>query len=197
MGHGETTRLQDWVTRLKGGDPTAADELLRHFEKRLQHLAGKMHRSFRIGEETDDVLQEATLRLLKALRKVDLNSTQHFFRLAATQIRRELLDLAKRDRNHHPVISLDLADSRDPAIADLHASSSEGPDRLAAWAEFHRKVEALDDSLREVFGLSYYGNLTQREIGELIGVSKRTVSERYIKATLELRRAYPSGLPDM
>ena len=46
-------------------------------------------------EETDDVLQNAALRLDRALGVVPVASAAEFFRLAATVIRRELLDLAR------------------------------------------------------------------------------------------------------
>ena len=48
------------------------------------------------AEQTDDVLQNAVVRLLRALEEVRPPSVRAFFGLAATQMRRELLDLARR-----------------------------------------------------------------------------------------------------
>ena len=45
--------------------------------------------------DTDDVLQNAQLRLLHALETVRPDSTRRFFGLAAKQIRWELIDLAR------------------------------------------------------------------------------------------------------
>ena len=48
-------------------------------------------------EQTDDVLQNAMLRLHRSLVEVKPESPRQFYGLAATQIRRELIDLAR----HH------------------------------------------------------------------------------------------------
>jgi len=47
--------------------------------------------------DTGDVLQSAVMRLLRALKEVRPGSVRDFFGLAAEQMRRELLDLAR----HH------------------------------------------------------------------------------------------------
>ncbi len=45
-------------------------------------------------EDSDDVLQNALIRLLQALAAVKISTAKDFYALAALQIRRELLDLA-------------------------------------------------------------------------------------------------------
>jgi hypothetical protein len=59
-------------------------------------------------EQTDDVLQQALIRLYKALQKTSVESPQHLLRLAAVQVRRELIDMARHyggphgaGANHH------------------------------------------------------------------------------------------------
>jgi DNA-directed RNA polymerase specialized sigma24 family protein len=47
-------------------------------------------------EETGDILQGATMRLLRSLETLSPNSVAEFLGLAALQMRRELLDLARR-----------------------------------------------------------------------------------------------------
>jgi RNA polymerase sigma-70 factor (ECF subfamily) len=98
MSEDASTQLQAWIDRIKAGDPTAHAELLNHACERLRRLTRKMLQDFsgvRRWEGTDDVCQNALLRLHKALQTVPLESVEQFFRLAATQIRRELLDLAR------------------------------------------------------------------------------------------------------
>jgi hypothetical protein len=51
--------------------------------------------------DTGDVLQSALVRLLGALKQVDVPSTRAFFGLAAEQMRRELLDLARHFHGPH------------------------------------------------------------------------------------------------
>ena len=43
------------------------------------------------------------------------------------------------------------------------ADTTHDPDRLAAWTDFHREVEALPAEEREVFDLLFYQGLSQAE----------------------------------
>jgi ECF sigma factor len=93
-----TTQLVEWIARMRTGDLAARDELIRGFQGRLELLARKMvGRDWRIAQwvDAEDVLQNALLRLLRALETVQPDSTRAFFGLAAEQMRRELLDLAR------------------------------------------------------------------------------------------------------
>src|SRR5262249_56346137 len=81
-----------------GGAP-GRDDLPRRVAPPREARARRMLRRFPAvhrWEQTDDVLQNAQLRLLRALQAVTPDSTRAFFGLAAEQIRRELLDLARR-----------------------------------------------------------------------------------------------------
>src|SRR5262245_47400008 len=97
---GRTETLQPLLDRLAAGDGKAADDLIAHALERLRRLARKMLRdnpAVRRWEETDDVLQKSTMRLCRALKAVKPATVKAFLGLAATQIRRELIDLAR----HH------------------------------------------------------------------------------------------------
>ncbi len=94
-----STQIQGCIDRMRSGDASARDELLAHAADRLTRLTRKMLRDFpgvHRWEQTDDVLQNAALRLCRALGEVQPPTAADFFRLAAAQIRRELLDLARR-----------------------------------------------------------------------------------------------------
>src|SRR4051794_31546076 len=65
-----TTQLHLWLERMRAGDVGARDELLRGFCGRLESLAHKMLRRFphvQRWAQTDDVLQNALMRLLRSL----------------------------------------------------------------------------------------------------------------------------------
>ena len=71
--HEGSTQIQRCIDRLRSGDATARDELLAHAVDRLTRLTRKMLRDFpgvHRWEETDDVLQNAVLRLCRALEEV-------------------------------------------------------------------------------------------------------------------------------
>jgi RNA polymerase sigma factor (sigma-70 family) len=187
----DTLQLHACVERWQAGDRAAADELLRRVSGRLEHLARRMLNRFpnvRSSAETADIVQGSLLRLLQTLRRVQPESTAHFFNLAAVHIRRELLDLARRFAGKGWV-------ELDPAMA-------QSPDRgavaeeLPRWCLFHESVEQLPAPEREVVGLVFYHGWTQAQIAALFQVDERTIRRRWVSACLTLNRLVGDTLPD-
>ena len=144
----KTTMLVQLLDRMKGGDRAARDELIRAFQTRLEHLAGKMlDRYPRIGRwvEVDDVLQGSLLRLLHALESVRPDSTRAFFGLAAEQMRRELLDLGRHfygprgDGANLDSVGADPSQSR----PGLEPPDPGDDGDLERWCRFHEEVDRL------------------------------------------------------
>src|SRR5919198_516540 len=99
-----TTELRDLLGPVAAGDRAARDELLRRVAGNLERLTHKLLAAYptvRRWEQTDDVVQNATLRLLRALEHVSPADPRQFFGLAAEQIRRELIDLARHYYGPH------------------------------------------------------------------------------------------------
>ena len=95
----QTASLHALLARHRAGDRRALDDLIRRTSQRLERLARKMLGQFpavRAREESGDVLQSALIRLTRALGDVTPQSVRDYYGLAAEQIRRELLDLARR-----------------------------------------------------------------------------------------------------
>jgi RNA polymerase sigma-70 factor (ECF subfamily) len=146
-------------------------------------------------EQTDDVWQNASLRLWRALEHVQPVDARHFLRLAALQIRRELIDLARRHRGREGIgaaHATQFALERDghPAECGGLAELTLEPCRLAEWQEFHARVEDLPDEDREVFDLLWYHGLTQEEAATVLQVSVRTIKRRWRSARLRLHDAF-------
>jgi RNA polymerase sigma-70 factor (ECF subfamily) len=182
---GETAHLVD---RLRAGDPTAAARLIEHTRERLRVRARHMLRGFggiRRWEETDDVLQNALVKLNRALTKLRPNSTRHYYNLATVQLRRVLLDLA--DHYQGP-LGLGANHHTDPTGGQVarRADSSTGPGTIAERAEVHRAVERLPDALREVVDLLWYQGLTQKEAAAVLGMSERNLKRLWRAAKLKL-----------
>jgi DNA-directed RNA polymerase specialized sigma24 family protein len=94
----QSTDIQACLDQLRQGDVSARAALLESAADRLVRLAHKMLKGFprvRRWEQTDDVLQNAILRLHRALETTAPQSVRSFFNLATVQIRRELIDLAR------------------------------------------------------------------------------------------------------
>jgi RNA polymerase sigma-70 factor (ECF subfamily) len=134
-------------------------------------------------EETADVVQNATLRLLRALEEVRPEDPRQFFGLAAEQIRRELIDLARHYHGPHGVGANHDTRSGSPPDAAGPGSDAEG---LADWQAFHEAVAALPTADREIFGLLYYQDLSQAEAAGVLGLSVTAVQQRWQRARLRL-----------
>jgi RNA polymerase sigma factor (sigma-70 family) len=184
-----TASLHDLIDRHRAGDRRALDTLIRRTEHRLERLARKMHGSFPgVQPRTpwEDVLQNALIRLTRALEVATPASVRDYYRLAAEQLRRELLDLARALRRR-PVVPLVDSDLPDP-VADRLAD-------LDLWAALQEAVEHLPVDLREAFSLVFYHGWKQAEIAELLQVSTRQVRRQWAEACRVLHRAVGGRLP--
>jgi len=202
-----STAIQRRLDHLIAGDDSARAALLECAGTRLRRLAHRMlstdFRRIHRWEETDDITQNALLRLDHALRAVVPPTPRDFFRLAARIIRNELIRLARLyygpyglGRHHATPAGRDGAAGQpgpesDPDPSDL----THEPGRLAAWTELHCQAGALPDSAREVFDLLYYDGLTQAQAAEVLGVSERTVKRRWAEARRKLFDALDGQLP--
>jgi RNA polymerase sigma-70 factor (ECF subfamily) len=196
-----TVHLHHLVDRMRAGDAAAQDELIRGVCGRLEKLARKMLRRFPdVGRwfQTDDVLQSALLRLLRSLQEVRPDSMRAFFGLAAEQLRRELLDLARRIRGPRGLGANQASHGPAEEVASPAsepADQAEGPDDLDKWCCFHEAVANLPAEEREVVGLVFYHGWAQAEIAELFQIDVRTVRRRWRAACLRLGEVLKGELP--
>jgi RNA polymerase sigma-70 factor (ECF subfamily) len=189
---GHTQRLQHWLDRMHAGDEQARNQLFAHAGERLRQLTRRMLRRFptlRRWEQTDDVLQNATLRLYRALADLRPESARHFYNLAAVQVRRELLDLARHHFGPQGQAAHHHTEGGEDSVLQQEPDDSEEPQTLEAWARFHEAVEALPEEEREVFNLLWYEGLDQPGAAAVLGVGLRTVKRRWQKARLLLFEA--------
>ncbi len=199
-----TNRLQQWLDPVQAGDRAAQDELLRRVGSRLERLARKMLRGFPgVGRwaEADDLVQNATLRLLRALRDVRPANTREFFGLAAEQMRRELLDMSRHfygpqgeGANHASHANRSPGEGNSSAALDPPDEIDAGQD-LERWCAFHEQVERLPVEEREVVSLVFYHSWTQAQSAELFQIDERTVRRRWQSACLKLRQLVGDKLP--
>jgi RNA polymerase sigma-70 factor (ECF subfamily) len=206
MSGDTTVHLQRCLDRWHGGDAAARQELVNVACARLERLTRKMFRAdgrLRRWEETGDICQDALLRLWRALQAVTPASLREFFRLAAVQVRRELIDLARHHygpagpaAHHQTWPPAEGGDTAPGGVADAGDASLE-PGSLAVWGEFHEQAGALPEEEREVFELVYYQGLSHVEAAGLLGVSTKTVQRRWQAACLKLHEALGGALPGL
>ena len=190
---GQTTEAGDLLDRLRAGDGSARDDLIALAQGRFVALARailRRHPHVRRWEQTDDLLQAALMRLHRSLAVVRPEGVAHFDNLAATQIRRELIDLARSYHGPEGVGANHQTDGLDPGERLAQVADGGGmPETLEGWAAFHEAVESLPEDERQVVGLLWYRGLTHAQAANSLGVATKTVQRRWASARLMIQDA--------
>lgn len=185
--------MQQAINAANFGSSDAFESLLVRFEQRFRFLVQHMLRGFprlRRWEQTDDVFQTSMIRLMKSLTSAKPDSVGQFVGLAATQMRRTLLDLTRHHfgkqgggHNHH---SADGLAADDPEGIAHRGSMKNEPVTMDDWSAFHVAIEALPEQSRQAFELIWYAGLTQQEAAATLEISRRTLIRRLNQARTEL-----------
>ncbi|MCA9008362.1 MAG: sigma-70 family RNA polymerase sigma factor [Planctomycetaceae bacterium] len=189
----ETEHLQTYLDQLRAGDTTIYAALWDLVNERLTILARKMKRGqySRVGtwEQTEDIAQNARVRLIRALKELVPATPREFYGLANLQIRRELIDVIRQHtgRSGERPLFQGLSSDYDDRDEDAY-----DPQQMAAWLDFHEFVDRLPEKEREVVELLWYQDLTQEEAANLLGVDKSTVKRRW----REIRSKLGDLIPD-
>ncbi len=200
----EVTDLQRVIERFASGDDSALNDLLVRTSDRFEKLTRSMLSDFgrvRRWEETADIVQNASVRLFRAFQTTRPTDIRGFFALAALQIRRELIDLARHYFGPEGLGANYESRSDWSDIAKSSKSSAQqgtetfDPSRLSTWSEFHKLAGELPDDEREVFDLIYYQGLEQIAAAGLLGISERTVRRRWQSAKEMLNEALDGRSP--
>jgi RNA polymerase sigma factor (sigma-70 family) len=166
---------------IQGGNGAA--EIIVLSLSRLRALARRMlhrHSAIRRLVDTDDLLQNAAIRMQRALASIVVESPRHAMALAATQLKRELVDLVRAQQRTFQEYA-----------TTGHIRDEEPPHRdesLHSWAEFHTAVESLPKPQREAVHLLWYLGLHQEEAARLLGISDRTLRRHWAAAQATLRQ---------
>ena len=181
----------------QAGDQLALNALIERSGTRLRGLARHMLNgspALRRWTGSDDVLQISLIRLVRALEAVKPDSSRDFFGLAALQMRRELIDLARHffgPQGHGA--NLESGTDERLLVAGRPADSNQ-PEVVAQWAELHEHMGQLEESHREIVDLIFYQGLSQAETAEVLGVSVRTVQRRWHAVLLKLNEFLEGSL---
>jgi RNA polymerase sigma factor (sigma-70 family) len=215
---GDTTiGIQACLEKLRRGDLKARDELIGLACRRLTVLTRKLLNDFdrlRRFEQTEDLSQNAALRLHRALEQVQPGSVPEFFGLAALKIRQELQDQARHYFGRkaagggegpprmpdlspaHIVAARPLRAGDDSTVTPEPGDSTFDPGRLAQWTEFHKAVESLSEKERQVVDLLFYNDLSQADAAAVLEVDTSTVKRRWRSARLKLHDLLKDTMPD-
>ena len=162
---GDLTRL---LRAWREGDEGARERLIERVYSELRKIAGAQMRRERRAQtiEVTGLVHEAFLRLSDQ-KRVDWRDRVHFFGLAATCMRRVLVDRARAR----------AAAKRDPALWVLTEASERAtsPEELLDLDRALEKLAAEHPRLARVVEMRYFAGLELAEIGEVLALSERTV----------------------
>jgi len=181
-----TQLLHEW----RGGNRAALEQLLVEVYDELRRLARRHMRRERAGHtlQTTALVHEAFLRLADS--DVPWQDRAHFFAVAASQMRRILVDHARARAS-----AKRGGKARRLTLDEALAAPSRHVDELLAIDEALVRLGEEDPRKSRVVELHFFGGLTYEEIAEVLGVSLSTVrfDMRFAKAWL--RREFTKGPP--
>ncbi len=184
-----TADVTQILTQLGRGDRAAADRLLPVVYDELRRLAEAHLRT----ERPDHTLQatalvhEAWLRLVNQT-EVTWKDRAHFFAVAATAIRRVLVDHART----HRAEKRGGAQQRIP-LDDTPARAAPEPVDLIALNDALDRLAQHDPRKSQVVELRFFGGLDIAETAEALGVSHATVERDWTYARAWLYSELESG----
>jgi RNA polymerase sigma factor (TIGR02999 family) len=136
---------------------------------------------------TTELVHEAFLRLSNR-DDVAWESRAHFFGSASRAMRQVLVSYARRRKATKRTgdrISLSVAD-REPVL-EIEL------DQILALDEALTQLDGLNQRLRQIVELRFFGGVSEAEVAELLGVSLRTVERDWLKARMFLVREFQAA----
>lgn len=167
-GRSDLSRLLDAAS---AGDARAADALVPLVYDELRAIAAAQLRQMRPGAtlEATALVNEAYLRLVG--RELAFASRGHFFFAAARAMRDVLVEHARRGSRRHAVHE-EAARERSGERASAAARDAE---TMLAIDTILPKLKSVDARAHDVVLLRFFGGLGNDQIGEVLGVTSRTV----------------------
>jgi RNA polymerase sigma factor (TIGR02999 family) len=176
---------------MAAGDQKAADDLLPLLYDELRRLASR-----HLARERSDHTLQATALVHEAYVKLApqkdarWQNRAQFFGVASQAMRRILVDYARgkqriRRGGKQQKMSLD----------DVLLVSADRSEEVIAVHESLSRLEMLDARQARIVELRYFGGLTNEEIGEVVGISAKTVmrelnvAKAWLYGALKDRRA--------
>ena len=184
---GEVTRLLGEIGR---GQSQAVNDLLPLVYDELHRLARSYFRRER-GEHTlqpTALVHEAYIRLVD--QRSPLANRGHFMAVAATQMRRVLLDYARKHR-----AARRGGDDQRVLMEDTMLISEQQPVDIIQLNSALEKLAALDPRQTQLVELRFFAGLSLEETAEAMGVSPATVKRSWGSARAFLHREMTGVAP--
>jgi RNA polymerase sigma factor (TIGR02999 family) len=167
------------LNAIEQGDPQAASQLLPLLYHELRTLAAQKLAHEKPGQTLDatSLVHEAYLRPVGDRSERHFTDRQHFFRVAATAMRRILIDRARRKRRRKH--------GGGQRRQELDALAAAQPDeQLLALDTALEKLAAGDPLKAKLVELRFFAGLTGAQATEVLGISASAVRARLVRRRL-------------
>jgi RNA polymerase sigma-70 factor (ECF subfamily) len=174
------------VERVRGGDVSAYDELVRKYERQVFRIAQHITQN---REDAEDVMQDAFLKAYEKLDQFQGNSKFYTW-LVRIAVNESLMRLRKRRTGKMVSIDEDVVTEDGSVPRDL-ADWAPDPEANYTQAELHKILEktikGLPPGFRIVFELRDVQGLSTEDTAEALSLSVPAVKSRLLRARLQLR----------
>jgi RNA polymerase sigma factor (TIGR02999 family) len=166
------------------GNRDAADRLMTQLYDEFRGLARRQLRAESPAHtlQATALVNEVYLKLIDQT-QVDWQGRTHFFAIGAEVMRRVLVDHARRKRR--------AKRGGQYQRVSLTTQLALAPQREADVLAIHEAIEdlaGLDARQAKIVELRFFGGLTVEEVGQVLGVSRRTVEADWTMIRAWLRR---------
>ncbi|MEP7338592.1 MAG: sigma-70 family RNA polymerase sigma factor [Acidobacteriota bacterium] len=188
----EAKEITALLAGLRQGDPVAEKELLTLVYQELRRMAQQQMNGEHAGHtwQATELVHQTYLRLFDGA--TDFQNRAHFFAIAARQMRRLLVEHARKkaaDKRGGDYRQVSLSEAR-----DLGLSSDVD---LLALDEVLQQFEKLYPRAHRVVEMRFFAGLSEMETAELLEVSLTTLKRdwNFAKVWLYQRLSATGGLP--
>lgn len=192
------------LERYAQGDEESKNILIEHNLRLVAHIVKKYSN---IGKDPDDLISIGTIGLIKAISTFDPKKKTRLATYAARCIENEILMTIRSDKKLKGEVSL-----QDPIGIDKEGNEislldvlGTDPNSVMDEVELKLAVKKLYKKMQSVlkkrekmvlemrYGLTNGKNKTQREIAQILGISRSYVSRIEKKAIMKLSKEFNSG----
>ena len=174
------------VERVRAGDISAYDTLVRKYERQVFRIAQHITQN---REDAEDVMQDAFLKAYEKLDQFQGNSKFYTW-LVRIAVNESLMRLRKRRTGRMVSIDEDLETDEGTVPRDL-ADWAPDPEQNYSQAELgkilEKTIKGLPPGFKVVFELRDVQGLSTEDTAEALGLSVPAVKSRLLRARLQLR----------
>jgi RNA polymerase sigma-70 factor (ECF subfamily) len=185
--HNRKVAVQALIKQAEAAGDHAADSMYVAVYEELRRLARAFMRREGGGHtwQTTDLVDEAYVKL-RAQRRTDWDERE-FFRVAASAMRRILIDHARKKKAAKRPNAANLVPIEDVELS-MELPVGVGDARIEDLDRALSKLRASDPRLADVVELRFFAGLTTEQLAAVLGESGRNVKRHWARAKVLLHR---------